>query len=178
MIAGLYRTVGRCSSTSIGPPGTHIANLAEPAGRYILIASLNVVASGTLLRPHLTDPLVHPGRLNNRRPLFHLQRQRLLDVDVLTCVHRIDAHPRVPVIRRRNHNSVKPRCLQQTAIVIKDFCAWRDRLRLLRACPPHIAYGSEGPVVLLERWLQLQRAGPASDQAYGKTAVCPGDPCV
>ena len=55
--------------------------------------------------------------------------ERLLDVDVLSGVNRIDHHAGMPVIGRGDNHGFYRRVIQQSAVVGMGFGAFRSRLQ-------------------------------------------------
>jgi hypothetical protein len=99
------------------PPGADERDLAELLGVEILLLRLQVVAARALLHPDLAHPLVDPRRLDDDRAFFDLQRQRLLDVDVLAGVERVDRGGEMPVIRHGDEDRVDVLGLEQPPVV-------------------------------------------------------------
>ena len=99
------------------PPGARQRDLAQLAGVEVFALGLQVMLSGALLHADLADAIVDARRFHDRRALFDLQRERLLDVDVLAGVERVDGHARVPVIGRGDEGGVDFLGLEQLAMV-------------------------------------------------------------
>ena len=59
-----------------------------------------------VLAADLENPAGLPRRLDDAGPFVERLHDRLLDVDVLGCLHRVDRHLRVPVIRRRDNHRI------------------------------------------------------------------------
>ncbi len=103
------------------PPGARQRDLAELSGLEVLVLGLQVVLAGALLHAHLADAVVDARRLDDRRPFLDLQRQRLLDVDVLAGIQRVDGDAGVPVVGRGDQDRVDLLQLEQLAVVGESF---------------------------------------------------------
>ena len=96
----------------------HDLDLAQPAapddlGRLAEIAE----DVGPLLAAGLEDAVVLPGRVDAPLALGQRQRERLLAVDVLARLHRLDRRDRVPVLGRGDADRVDVLAADQLAEV-------------------------------------------------------------
>ena len=121
------------------PPGARQRHFAQLAGIDILFLGAEVVPAGALLHSDLADPVVHARRLHDLRPFFDPQRQRLLDVDVLAGVERVDRGLRVPVVRRGDQHHIELLHLEQLAMIGERFRVGRFLLGLVDLFRPDIA---------------------------------------
>jgi hypothetical protein len=130
------------------------------------------VAAGTLLRAHLTDAIVHAGGAKNARAFFHGEGERLLHVDVLAGVQRVNGDGRVPVVRRGDDHRIQPRHLEHLAVIREQLRARRQRLRLLGARAIDVADGRQrGVVQLLEMGQKQIAARAAADERHGHAVI-------
>src|SRR5262249_8986938 len=80
-------------------------DLADAAAAHQLAGGAELVA-GALLAAGLEDAVVLAGRLDHGAGLADGQRQRLLAVDVLAGLARLDSRDGVPVVRRGDDDGV------------------------------------------------------------------------
>ena len=130
------------------------------------------VRTGPLLCAELHDAircLVRTQRVD--RPL-HSVRQRLFDVDVLTCRNRVGEYLAMPMIRRRNVHGVDVRTIEHTSIVFigvelgVQLTGGQLLYALIEACLVHVAHHGILDVlqVLQEQVGHLPAAIARSDQ--------------
>ena len=81
------------------------------------------VRARALLGAHLHDAIVAAGGVDHQPAVADVVRDRLLDVDVLAGVAGVDAHDRVPVLGRGDHDRVDVAVLEQPAVVGHRFGA-------------------------------------------------------
>src|SRR5437588_6796105 len=83
------------------PPGSGQRDLAQLAGIGVIALSGEIVRRRPPLRADLADAPVHTRGLDDPRTFLDLQRERLLDVDVLTGIERIALLARNPSCAKR-----------------------------------------------------------------------------
>ena len=75
------------------------------------------------------DALRAPHRVAHGEAVLDLVAHRLFDVDVLARFHRVDHHPRVPVVGRRDDHRVDRFVVEQSAVVAVGLGAGRGGLQ-------------------------------------------------
>ena len=114
-----------------------------------------------LLRPHLDDTLVPPGRLDQRPPLRHVERQRLLGVDILPRLTGMDAGKHALKLSRSHDHRIDVGAVEDPPVVDVH----RPRASLLLAegvGPRHIDIAQRHDVGPLRQLLEEER-GAAAD---------------
>ncbi len=87
---------------------------------------LQVVLAGALLHAHLADAVVDARGLDDGRAFLDLQRERLLDVDVLARIQRVDGDGGVPVVGHADQHGIHFLHLEQLAMVAEGLGVGRD----------------------------------------------------
>ena len=125
-----------------------------------------------LLHADLHDPAMPVLRLDRRRTLGEVVRQRLLDVDVLARGARVDEDRHVPVVRSPDHDGVDIAPLEHIAIVDGDEgLRVRQFLPLLAAVFPHVADGAQADPRHACKHLHEHPAAPAGSDAADVQSV-------
>ena len=113
-----------------------------------------------LLRPHLDDAVVPPGRLDQRPPLRHVERQRLLGVDILPRLTGMDAGKHALKLPRSHDHRIDVGAVEDPPVV--DVHRPRAPLLLPEGMRPrHIDIAQRHDVGPLRQLLEEERRAPA-----------------
>ena len=121
------------------PPCARQRDFAQPSRIEILALGFQVMLARALLHPHLADAVIDARCLDDARPFFRFERERLLDVDVFARVERVDPDGRVPVIGHGDQRGVHLFKVEHLAVVVKRARVGTDLLRLVELVVPDIA---------------------------------------
>ena len=168
--------------------GQHVEHLHMDY--FAQLAALEVVPGGVgvrgaaVLRAALDDPLVLPGGLDHLPPLADVERDVLLDVDVLARLARPYRRQCVPVLRRGDNHAVD-------VLVAEERLHLGDELRFSALCLADLAHAPgrlarvdvadvlEFDVLELGETHRESAPAPArADQAEDDLVVGLGRPCV
>src|SRR5262249_47944711 len=99
--------------------------------------------AGALLHAHLADAIVDAGRLDDHRAFFQLERERLLDVDVLAGVERVDGDGGVPVVGDTDYGDVDGLGFEELAVIGEGLCGGPSSFRLVDVDAVDVADGGD-----------------------------------
>ena len=113
--------------------------LSQPAFAHELAGHL-VHHHGALLAAHLDHAFVFPGRANQGAAFLHIQRQRLLGIDILARLNRVNAAQHAAVIVGADDDAVNVFLFQHAAVVVVN-APLRVPLRRRFLAPVQITVG-------------------------------------
>ena len=87
---------------------------------------------GSLLRPHLTDPIVLSCRFNCLFAFPLAVRKRLFNVDIFAGLHRPDCSQAVPMIARCHDDGIDHIIVDQFSKIAERLCRREASLRLAK----------------------------------------------
>src|SRR5262249_35549699 len=129
---------------------------------------------------NLHDALVLVLSFDDGRPLGRVVRERLLNVNILAGVARVDGDRHMPVVRRADEHGVHVLVVENLFVFLRGDRLWvGEFLAFSQADIPYVADGGDADVGNLdERFHQLPATAAGADAADVENLVGPEDAVV
>ena len=155
---------------SVQPPGRDQVHLTERTRIHHFLGFEKQLRTAALLAA-LHDPFGAADRGDHVEAFVDRVRHRLLDVHILAGFHRVDGHPGVPVIGRRDDHRIERLILQHLPVVAVLLRARGGEFEAGgQVGPVDIADGGDLGANLFELLHQVSAPAPGSDDS-GADAV-------